>query len=861
MTAPRKVTPLAAVPPVLFLLFSCLTASLCAQDLAVRAEKIYTVSDGVVENGLILVEDGKIARVGRGLTVPSGIRVLNAKVVTPGFVDMHTHVGVYSIPRVEENADGNEMTDPLTPQVRALDAFNFDDPAIAVGRAGGVTTVVSRPGSGNIIGGTSVAVKLKDGSPEEMVLKEVADLKMAIEGNPVGAYGERGQMPTTLMGVYYLAEKAFIEAQEYMERWEEYERKSRAPDNGDLTPPSRDLGQEALVMALNREIPVHIHVATASEIMSAVRLAEKFDLDLSICHGYWAHLLVDALQDRKEELHFNIGPPMFFSYYDHALTFKNNPAILAEAGYDVSLQTDALGGPQQHLRHLATLTVRYGMKEEDALRAITLSPARDMLLDHRIGSIQEGKDADLVLLDGEPFEMLSEVQKVVIDGKVEYEAPIGPKTDLGPPVPTPDRDLEMPRDLDRARGMAIRGGLVMTMTGEPLPEATVLVEDGKITAVGSNLTVPMDYAVVDAQGFVIMPGLVSPRSYVGIGSNWRRQSHMDEISEPVVPALEAKHAVEPHAPQFAHARELGVTTALVTPGDRNVFGGQGAILKTTGLVVDEMIVRDNAVMVMGLGSSPKREGKMPSTRMGIAALARETLIKAREYQRDRESGPDNGASRTRDLNLEALIPVLQGETPVLVHAERRDDIHSALRIADEFGLRIILDGATDAYKLAGELAERGIPVIVEDLFRGAGNIEDQGFNPRAPAILSGAGVRLGFRPNINSSWFTPGSGSPGGDLLEMAAFAVRKGMDPEAALRSVTIDAARIIGLEDRVGSLERGKDADLLILRGHPLQTRSVPEAVFIEGSLVYRRDPAARVTVGSPETGSRRSATGGEG
>ncbi len=812
-----------------------------AQSLAVRGDRIYTVANGVIENGVVLIEDGKIVRVGAGTSVPNGVTVVSAAVVIPGLIDMHTHVGVYSVPMVDENSDGNEMTNPITPAVRAFDSFNWDDPAIAAGRAGGVTTVISRPGSGNIIGGTSVAVKLKDATPNEMVLREIADLKMAIEGNPIGVYGGRGQMPSTLMGVYHLAEKAFIEAQEYAASWEKYE-SEREDDEDDVTPPARDLGKEALVMAMRRELPTHIHVATASEIMSAIRLADEFNLNLSLCHSYYAHLLVDALADRKDELHINIGPPMFFSYFDDALTFKNGPAILANAGYKVSLQTDALGGPQQNLRHLAMLTVRYGMREEDALRAITLAPAEAMNLEERIGSIEVGKDADLVLLDGEPFDMLSEVQTVVIDGNVEFERDMIEKPDLGS-YSVADRSLALPAGTAESSRIAVRGGTVFTMSGDPIENGTVLIEDGKITRVGARLSVPSAYTVIDAEGFVVMPGLVSPRSYVGIGSNWRRQSHIDEASKPVVPALEVIHAVEPHAPQFSHARELGVTTALVTPGDRNVIGGQGSVLKMSGVVVDEMIVSHNAVMVMGLGRSSKREDKSPMTRMGVAALMRETLVKAQEYMRKVGTHDEDDDPLKRDLNMEALLPVLRGETPVLVHAERRDDIYTALRIADEFNVEIILDGAVDAYKLVDEIRSRDIPVIVENLFRGVGAIEDEGFNPNMPAMLADAGIRVAFRPRINAGWYTPGSSGPGGDMLEIAAFAVKNGMDADAALRSVTIDAARIIGVEDRVGSIEPGKDADLLILRGHPLQTLAVPEAVFVDGELVYRRDPNAHL------------------
>jgi imidazolonepropionase-like amidohydrolase len=827
---------------IVFLGFISLPPALSANNnLLIKAKRIYTVTQGIIEDGMILIENGKISKAGKEFPIPKNVKEIKANVVIPGLIDIHTHLGVYSLPMVEENSDGNEMTNPITPQVRALDSFNFEDPAIKVGLAGGVTTIVSRPGSGNVIGGTSVAVKLKNAPPEEMILKEVCDLKMAIEGNPVGVYGAKKQMPSTLMAVYFLARKAFIEAQEYQKSWETYEKDKK--EGKDVNPPKRDLGKEVLVKALKREIPVHIHCATASEIMTCIRLADEFNLKISLGHCYWAYLIVEELARRKD-VYLNVGPPMFFDYYENPLSFKNCPAILANAGIKVSLQTDAIGGGQQNLRELASLCVRFGMKEEDALKAITIWEAEAVGLEKRIGSLEAGKDADLVLLDGEPFEFFTSVDEVIIDGKVEYQKEKSESVNIQTAVPQAKGNLTIPSDLKNSSQFALKGGTILTMAGNPLKEAVILVKDGKIEQIGGEILIPKGCPVIDAKDFFIMPGLISPRSYIGISANWRQQSSIDEISKPIVPEMEIKHAIEPQAPLFLFARELGITTILVSPGNKNVMGGQGAVVKTVGDVVDKMIAKDKAIMVFGFGASAKRSGQMPSTRMGVAALLRETLVKAQEYRDkvEKYEKDKKGTAPQRDFSLEALISVLKGEMPVLVHAEREDDILTALRIADEFKLKIILDGATDAYKVVDEIKKREIPVILESLFRGAGNIEDKGFNPRNPTILAKAGIRVAFRAQEGFGWYAPGAGSAGGDLLEIAAFAVKNGMPEDAALRAITIDAAKIIGLEARVGSLEQGKDADIVILRGHPFLTGSVPEAVFISGKLVYQRAEAAR-------------------
>jgi imidazolonepropionase-like amidohydrolase len=812
-----------------------------AQDsLVIRARKIYTATQGIIENGVVVITNGRIMTLGTDVSAPEGAKEINAAVVIPGLVDIHSHVGVYSVPVIEENYDGNEATNPVTPQVRALDSFNFDDPAIRAAREGGVTTIVSRPGSLNVICGTSVAVKMKNAPPNEMTLKEECDLKMAIEGNPSGYYAGLKQMPSTVMAVYFVARKAFVEAQEYQKSWEKYEKDKKSGQAA--APPKRDLGKETLVRALKKEIPVHIHCYTASEMMSSIRLADEFGLRLSLGHCDKSYLIVDELAERKD-VYFNVGPAVFDTYYQNSMEFANVPAILADAGLKVSLQTDA-GPEQQNLREFAALCVRYGMTEEDALKSITINAAEAVDLADRIGSIEPGKDADLILLDGEPFEFLTSVEKVIIDGRVEYERE--PGLGAGPRSfpPQAARTLTISEEALAAERFALKGGTVYTMSGPPLENGIVLVKNGKIEKTGIGLAIPDGYPVIDARDFIVMPGLVAARTHIGLTSNWRMQTSTDETSGPVVPEIEVKHGIEPQSLHFHLAHELGMTSALITPGDLNVIGGQGIALKTWGSVVDRMIIKDKAVMVFGFGSQAKRKQQMPSTRMGIAALLRQTLTKAQEYRKSWEAYEKDrkGTPPSRDLSFEALVPVIKGEMPVLVHAERKDDILTALRLADEFKLKIILDGATDAYKLVDEIKKRGIPVILENIMRGAGNIEDSGFTSSNPAILAKAGIPVAFRPK-EGLWQWPAAGMTGGDLLEIAAFACRYGMPEDAALRAVTIDAARITGIADRTGSLEPGKDADILILGGHPLKTASVPEAVFLDGKLIYKKKPGAHL------------------
>lgn len=399
-----------------------------ARTYVLKAGLLYTCAgkDGAkpVENGVVVFRDGKITAVGKEgeVRIPAGAVVLDhsAHVVMPGMIDLHSHIGVYPYPNVQAHSDGNEMTDPFTPQVRAIDSFRTDDPAIAEAVAGGVTTVLARPGSGNIVGGQGVLVKMKPGRKHasDLVLKEPADIKMATEWNPILSYGGRGERPATRMDVFAMLRQELQKAKEYLAQWDDYEAQKKNNPKGAAEPPERNLKLEALGMLLKREIPAHIHTSRADEILNAVAVAEEFGIAFNMGHAELAFKVADILAEKN--IVSVVGPRMFRPDPE-TNTATCIPCVMAEAGAPMAFQTDHPVVNQAYLLYQAALAVRYGTPEDVALRAITIVGAEAGWVADRIGSLETGKDADFVVLDGPLFEVSTNVVKVFIDGQVEYE--------------------------------------------------------------------------------------------------------------------------------------------------------------------------------------------------------------------------------------------------------------------------------------------------------------------------------------------------------------------------------------------------------------------------------------------------------
>jgi imidazolonepropionase-like amidohydrolase len=384
--------------------------------------------------------------------------------------------------------------------------------------------------------------------------------------------------------------------------------------------------------------------------------------------------------------------------------------------------------------------------------------------------------------------------------------------------------------------LAIMGGRVVPVAGPPFEDGVVLISDGRIEAVGRDVRVPEAAERLDAAGKVVLPGLVDAHTHLGVheeAEGWAGQD-TNEMTDPVTPHVRALDAINPADLAFADAVAGGVLTVNVNPGSGNPIGGQAAAIRSAGRTVDEMLLRAPSGLKSALGENPKRvygdRKQLPSTRLGTAAVIRDALVKARNYLDKLDRG-DDGEPPERDLRWEALGLVLSGEIPWRQHCHRADDIATALRLADEFGYRLVIDHGTEAVLLADRLAERGVPVLIGPLLTSRAKVELRNRSLASPGRLAAAGVELGI--------ITDHPVVPIHLLHVQAALAVREGLDPAAALRAVTLTPARVLGLDDRLGSLEPGKHATLCVWSGDPLDARSRVETAWIEGRQVFGSAP----------------------
>lgn len=375
--------------------------------------------------------------------------------------------------------------------------------------------------------------------------------------------------------------------------------------------------------------------------------------------------------------------------------------------------------------------------------------------------------------------------------------------------------------------LAICGAKALTVTRGTIHGATILIDKGKILAAGNHVPIPHAARIIDAGGKTIIPGLVDCHTHLGIAGEATGDARMDknEVNDPICPHLRALDAIDPGDEGLEDAVSGGVTTIIVTPGSENVIGGQSVAIKTRGRIIDEMVLRQPAGIKVAFGENPIKmhaaKNHPPSTRMTIAGMLRESLTAAVGYL--------NNPAAERSLRLEALAKVLRGEIPLRAHAHAADDIMTAIRIAAEFNVTLTLEHATSGHKVADAIAARGIPAAIGPSITARVKVELKDRTYSTPAVLHAAGVKVAL---ITDHPFLPIN-----CLRLEAALAMREGLPYDAALRAVTINAAEIIGVADRVGSIEPGKDADLAVFDGDPFAIDSKVERVFINGEDIYSK------------------------
>ncbi len=832
----------------------------------IRNATILTAAGPAIERGSVLLQNGKVAAVGVTVTAPADALVIDAsgKWVTPGVIDTHSHLGVYAAPGIESLADGNEMTNPNTAELSSEHAIWPQDPQFDLALAGGVTTMHILPGSANLFGGRSVTVK--------NVAARTADagapygLKIACGENPARVYGGRNISPSTRMGNVAGYRKAWQAASEYRDRW----RKWKA-DGADLAKrPDRNLQLETLMGVLDGEIRIQNHCYRADEMATMIDISKEFGFKIASFHH-----AVEAYKVRDLLVANDICASMWADWWGFKLEaydgIMQNIALVHEAGGCAIVHSDSADGIQR-LNQEAAKAIRAGadagitISRADAVKWLSINPAKALGIDKVTGSLEPGKNADVVIWSGDPFSAYAHAERVFIDGAQVFDrADTGrvPRSDFqlgvpGPSVPAssvPSSSLvpsssSVPSSVPISRRapavpvpapaqrlvpasgdvVAITNARILPVSGPAIERGTVVIRGGRIAAVGANLPPPSGARVIDAGGKIVTPGWLDSGIHTGIveiPGSAKGTADQNTTDARVSAAFTVVDAFNGNSTVIPVTRVEGITRALVTPGGTgNVFLGQGAVMDLSGAQVPGSVTRAPAVMVALLGEAGA--GVAGGSRSTAMLRLREILDDARDYGIHKAAyniRQRRDYARSR-LDLEALQPVLKGQVPLAIEANRASDLLAAMRLADEFKVRLVLLGASEGWMVAEQLAKANVPVVVKPL-TDIPSFDSLGATLENAARLSRAGVTVAL-----ASFDTHNSRT----LRQEAGNAIANGMDRDAALQAVTLTPARLWGVDDRVGSLEAGKDADVVVWSGDPFELTTGAEHVFIKGVEVSR-------------------------
>jgi imidazolonepropionase-like amidohydrolase len=842
---------------------------------AIRGGTVLTVTRGTIQNGVVVLRDGKIAAVGGPNTaIPDGADLVEAsgRFVTPGIIDAHSHISADSI---------NEGGTTVSSMTGIEDVLDPTDINIYRDLAGGLTAANVLHGSANPIGGKNQVIKLRWGKPARGLVFEGAmpGIKFALGENPkdMRQFGQTGprRYPITRAGVELVIRDAFSRAKAYQREWQDYDRRKKAGEN--LAAPRRDLQLEPLVEILEGKRLVHAHSYRADEILMLLRLADDMGFKVATLQ----HVLEGYKVANEIAVH-GAGASTFSDWWAYKVEAEDaipyNAALMHKRGVLVTVNSDSA----EHARRLNTEAAKSmhwgGLSEDEALALVTINPAKQLRVDSRVGSLEVGKDADVVIWNKHPLSTYAIVDRVYIDGQQYYdrlgeerrltdartekgtltaaegrsgttapqtgaEAPKVPQVPKVPEVPEVPR-AEVPKvpglgfsEVQPASGSvtAITNARIYPISSAVIERGTIVIRGNRIEAVGANVAVPDGAQVIDAKGGEVYPGFIDARTTLGLNEPGPRG--FDDNSEmlDINAAVKAQVAYQADSDAIPVARVNGITTAAVIPSG-GLLGGQIAVMNLDGWTWEEATLSPVAGVSFqfptlgrtgggggGGGGNPDANRKyddLKKERDARVQLVEDLLGRARAYAK---ISPND---RRTDWTLAALVPIVEGRQPLFVFANGEREIRDAVAFADRVGVKIVVTGGLESPLVAALLKEKNVPVILGSVLTlPAREDAHHAATYRAAGELAQAGVTFAF-----------GTGGAANNRLlpYEAAISVAWGLDRNRALRAITLDAATILGVGDRVGSLEAGKIANLFVSSGDPMELKTQFTHVFINGRSV---------------------------
>jgi imidazolonepropionase-like amidohydrolase len=811
---------------------------------AIRNATILTVTKGTIPNGTVVLQNGKIAAVGTNVQIPAGAEIVDGtgKFVSPGIIDCHSHIANDAI---------NEGTVAVSSMVGMQDVLDPTDPNIYRDLAGGTTTSNILHGSANPLGGKTIVIKLRWGvsKPDDLIFQgALPGIKFALGENVTEKRGQTRtppvRFPTTRQGVDYVIRDAFTRAKAYQADWAAYNKAKAAGQ--DVLAPKRDLQLDALVEVLEGKRLVHAHSYVQSEILMLIRLADEMGFKITT----FQHVL-EGYKVAKEIAAHGAGASTFSDWWGYKMEAADaipyNATLMMKKGVVVSINSDD-AEQARRLNMEAAKAVRYGgATDDEALAMVTINPAKQLKIDARVGSIEAGKDADVVIWNHHPLSTAAIVERSYIDGIAYYDrakdlervaandrergasaapapAAATPSAPATPRAATPAEALSVGYNANGAT-WAITNARIVTVSGAVIEKGTIVIKGNKIDAVGANVSVPSGARVVDAAGSNVYPGAIDASTDIGLNEPGVRS--YDDVTEILAfdQMLRTRTAYRADSVAIPVTRAEGITTIAVRPGG-SFLGGQVPVMNLDGWTWEEATLRPAAGIAMtfpGGGGGGRGGGGGGAAGAGAAAAGPDRLAELHQVLERARAYAKQGAGRRTDLTLEGLVPVIERKQALYVSANGDTAIRGAVTWAERENVRIVLLTNADVQTAASFLKQHDVPVILTSVLT-LPQREDafHAYPYQTAGILSKAGVLFTF---------SSGGYQFSRNVPFQAGRSVAWGLDHDAAIRAITLDAAKILGVDGLVGSIEPGKLANLVILKGDPLEIRSQIQHVIIAG------------------------------